>query len=419
LRPWGWAREGRANLRSLGYFNFRGNLKGLFTPPRINHYRALDGLRAISILWVIGFHCVFFVSNTNLDLAIALRNDPLLAWLKFGFRGVDIFFVISGFIISHILMKEHKASNNISLKSFYLRRALRLLPAYYVSLVLYGWLDPVPIHNVWANFLYVNNFLPIEQQFMGWAWSLAIEEQFYIVFPVALILLMRVDARYRLPALVAAVLVAVAIYSSLLATSTCPVPPPFESINSDLFLCYFNTLYDKFHTRFGSLLMGVVVAYLHHHTHAVRFLDARPLLRTLLLVLAFLVLVPALGIFETDGPGVFSTYFAFNYFYLFSLGIAYIILFTLTEGGKGSLVVKMLSSRVWYPFAQLSYSTYLVHPTLIMAAYLTVLKPTQISAPAALVVGIGLAVASFAAAGVLYLVVERPVMDARSRYVPG
>ena len=403
----------------MGYFNLRGNLKGLFTPPDINHYRALDGLRAISILWVIGFHCVFFVSITNLELAVALRNDPLLAWLRYGFRGVDIFFVISGFIISHILMKEYKARNSINLKGFYLRRAMRLLPAYYVSLVLYGWLDPVPIKNVWANLLYVNNFLPIEQQFMGWAWSLAIEEQFYIVFPVALILLMKVDARYRLPVLAAAILVAVGVYYRLLVTSMCPDPPPFESINAPVFLCYFNTLYDKFHTRCGALLMGVGVAYLYHYTHAVRFLDARSLWRRLLLVLAFLVLIPATGIFETQGRGVLSAYFALNYFYLFSLGIAYIILFTLTDGGKRSLVAKVLCSRVWYPFAQLSYSAYLVHPTLIMAVYFMVLEPTDISAPAALVVGIGLALASFIAAAVLYLLVERPVMDARSRYVAG
>jgi peptidoglycan/LPS O-acetylase OafA/YrhL len=101
---------------------------------------------------------------------------------------VDVFFVISGFIISHILMREHKATGRLDLKHFYLRRAIRLFPAYYVALGLYGVLDPLPLKNVWANLLYVNNFLPIEQQFMGWAWSLAIEEQFYIVFPIALLL---------------------------------------------------------------------------------------------------------------------------------------------------------------------------------------------------------------------------------------
>ena len=77
-------------------FNLKNNLDRLFTPPSRNHFATLDGLRAISILWVLGFHLIFFISTSSLDLALTLRNDPLFAWLKFGFRGVDIFFVISG-----------------------------------------------------------------------------------------------------------------------------------------------------------------------------------------------------------------------------------------------------------------------------------------------------------------------------------
>ena len=95
----------------MGYFTLRDNLDRLFIPPSRNHFATLDGLRAISILWVLGFHCVFFISTTNLDLALALRNDPLLAWLKFGFRGVDIFFVISGFLITMLRAPEVAATN--------------------------------------------------------------------------------------------------------------------------------------------------------------------------------------------------------------------------------------------------------------------------------------------------------------------
>jgi peptidoglycan/LPS O-acetylase OafA/YrhL len=401
----------------MGDFNPRDNLRRLFTPPDRHHLATLDGLRAVSILWVLAFHCVFFVSTVDLDLALTLRNHPLLAWQKFGFRGVDIFFVISGFIISHILMREHKAAGRIGLRNFYLRRAIRLFPAYYVSLGLYGLLDPLPLKNVWANLLYVNNFLPITEQFMGWAWSLAIEEQFYIVFPVALILLLRLDARYRVAALVAVTLAAVALYGGLLAASACQVPPPFEAIDAPVFLCYFDTLYDKFHTRFGALLMGVTVAYLYNYTRAVPWLDANPSWRRLLLALALLALVPFTGFVETDGRGVFSTYFALNYFYLFALGIAYIILFTLTDGGKRSVVARFLSSRVWFPIAQLSYSAYLVHPTVILTIYLYVLTPTQVDAATALAVGVGLAVLCFAVAALLYLFVERPAMNARERYV--
>jgi peptidoglycan/LPS O-acetylase OafA/YrhL len=160
-----------------------------------------------------------------------------------------------------------------------------------------------------------------------------------------------------------------------------------------------------------------MAAYLYNHTPAVKWLDAHAAWRRLLLAGAFLLLVPATGFVETQGRGVFSTYFAFNYFYLFALGIGYIILFTLTDSGRRSLVARVLASRVLFPVAQLSYSAYLVHPTVIIAVYLYVFPPTQIAAPMALVAGVALAIVCFSAAAALFLFVERPAMNARERYV--
>jgi peptidoglycan/LPS O-acetylase OafA/YrhL len=265
----------------------------------------------------------------------------------------------------------------------------------------------------------VNNFLPIEKQFMGWAWSLAIEEQFYIVFPVALILLLRLAPRYRLPVLVGATLAAGAVFVALLLASTCPVPPPFQELGPEAFLCYFDTLYDKFHTRVGALLVGVIVAYLFNYTSTVRLLDAHAGWRRLLLAIALLLLVPASGFVETSGRGVFSAYFAFNSLYLFALGIGYVVLFTLTEAGKRSIAGRVLSSRALYPLATLSYSAYLVHPTIIIALYTYVVTPTRIAPAAALIAGLAIALVCFGAAAVLYLVVERPAMNARSRFMTG
>lgn len=263
----------------------------------------------------------------------------------------------------------------------------------------------------------MNNFLPIEQHFMVWAWLLAIEEQFYIVSPRTFILLMKAGRRWRVPLLVAVTLAAVGVFVRLLLTSPCPAPPPFQEIDSGRFLCYFDTLYDKFHTTAGALLMGVTTAYLYNYTQTVSWLDAHRGWQRLLLVMALLVLVPAAGFFETGGRGVFSTYCAFDYQYVFAPGIAYIILFMLTEVGRRSLVARVLESWIWYPFAQLSYSVYLVHPTVIIAVYLVVLTPTTRMSPVQALPG--LALLCFAAAAVLYLAIERPARNARERYVKG
>src|SRR5947208_2452901 len=103
--------------------------------------------------------------------------------------GVDIFFVISGYLIASLLLKEHDRTGGIRLKKFYARRAFRVLPAYLIGLCLTALIlkERSNIGHAWANLLFINNFLPASWQAMGWSWSLAIEEQFYIVFPVALI----------------------------------------------------------------------------------------------------------------------------------------------------------------------------------------------------------------------------------------
>jgi len=88
---------------------------------------SLDGWRAVSILIVLGFHCTFASGFPS-----ALR--PVFHWLFDGSLGVRFFFVISGFLITWLLLCEHEQRGAINLRSFYIRRALRILPVYLVFL---------------------------------------------------------------------------------------------------------------------------------------------------------------------------------------------------------------------------------------------------------------------------------------------
>src|SRR4051812_31140019 len=136
---------------------------------------ALDGLRAVAITLVVSLH--------------AFR------WPNGGYLGVDLFFVLSGFLITTLLLEEHHATGRISLSRFYLRRARRLLPALFVMLAAYSaWslttqgVDPT--RYVLEGVLYCTNYFlayrgqlsPIEH-----LWSLAEEEQFYLLWPLLLI----------------------------------------------------------------------------------------------------------------------------------------------------------------------------------------------------------------------------------------
>ena len=160
-----------------GAFRVRNNLRTLFVREAQGHFDSLDGLRALSILWVIAFHLVAFLQYFDHGATLALRSRPEFMWTRLGYYGVDVFFVVSGFIIGHILMTERRETGGLDMGRFYGRRALRLLPAYYLAMLLWAAATHLNVRSAWANLLYVNNFLPMPDQFMTWTWSLAIEEQ--------------------------------------------------------------------------------------------------------------------------------------------------------------------------------------------------------------------------------------------------
>ena len=159
---------------------------------RLGYHPALDGIRAISILAVMLYHS---------------------GLIHGGFLGVDVFFTLSGFLITTLLIEEHAAAGRIALRDFYCRRALRLLPALVpvvivsgVAMIATAGPDRVVSMSLFvlAVIFYVANWAAIAglpQGMLGHAWSLSIEEQFYLVWPPVLALLLRrVRARWLLVA---------------------------------------------------------------------------------------------------------------------------------------------------------------------------------------------------------------------------
>jgi peptidoglycan/LPS O-acetylase OafA/YrhL len=158
-------------------------------PFRLSYRPAFDGMRGLAILLVILHH-------TNLKI------------FQGGFIGVDVFFVLSGFLITALLIQEYDKHGRISIKHFYIRRALRLLPALVVMLialnVYVSWQYPGQIGSTAtdslvtlfyaANWVYTTGHASL---YLTHTWSLAIEEQFYLLFPLLMLfLLRRVSRRY-------------------------------------------------------------------------------------------------------------------------------------------------------------------------------------------------------------------------------
>lgn len=145
-------------------------------------FGSLDGLRCLSILAVIWHH----TANTSFELPLAGR----------GHHGVTLFFAISGFLITTLLIREKERVGTISLKKFYIRRSLRIFPLYYAVLALYVALVFAMESGTEAGATFRDNLVPYLTYTSNWfvdlkgervifyfAWSLATEEQFYLLWP--------------------------------------------------------------------------------------------------------------------------------------------------------------------------------------------------------------------------------------------
>ena len=213
---------------------------------KMRYMPGLDGLRAIAVLGIIIYHL----------------NKK---WLTGGFLGVDTFFVISGFLITSLLLKEYEETGVINLKDFWLRRIKRLLPAVLALLIIVGLatliFQPDNIvkvkHDIIASIFYVSNWWYIAkdvnyfEQFsfmpLKHLWSLAIEEQFYLFFPAILITLLLTLKKKRNVAIIFWI---ISLISLLLMVI-------ISQLHINHSRVYFGT-----DTRLQTLLLGVLLAFI-------------------------------------------------------------------------------------------------------------------------------------------------------------
>jgi peptidoglycan/LPS O-acetylase OafA/YrhL len=160
------------------------------TARKFRHVAGLDGLRGIAVLLVVGLH-----------YGSLWKGREGAGWLPGGFVGVDVFFVLSGFLITSLLLSEKATAGKVNLKNFYARRGLRLLPALYVVLIAHAVFSigigdetlKSELKQVLSVVAYVSNFAQVYfdksmiHSGIGNTWSLAIEEQFYLVWPALLL----------------------------------------------------------------------------------------------------------------------------------------------------------------------------------------------------------------------------------------
>jgi peptidoglycan/LPS O-acetylase OafA/YrhL len=208
----------------------------------------LDALRGIAILMVLGRHAGMAVSDLN------ATNRFTFSTMRVGWAGVDLFFVLSGFLISGLLFADYQQWGRIHLKRFYIRRGFKIWPAFYALIGTGLLIDAVmPGHHFTTKGLLaeLTFFQDYFHSIWGITWSLAVEEHFYICLPLLLILMIR-----RSPARPFAALPAVfgVIAAFCLA---CRFAVGWSQDGTiDFWKCVFPT-----HLRIDGLMFGVLICY--------------------------------------------------------------------------------------------------------------------------------------------------------------
>lgn len=400
-------------------FSLRRNLRLLLVPPE-GHLRPLDGLRALSILWVVVFHAGWYIGrHVSPQSYVALLLSPWMLPVWRGDFGVDIFFVLSGFLIAGVLIDERTSTGGLRLGLFYARRLMRLWPALgvavFIEVLTIGHQTPM----VWANLLYVSNFIPILNAAMGWTWSLAIEEQFYLLCPWLVRGLATLRAGPGLAALAALALALCGVGAWVVVAGGFQAFDSEVVVNRD-FLRWahaYDHLYDKPWMRAGPLLAGVASAYVYRMPRAMDALASGRWLAYLGLAAAAAVAGVCMHwpIVVGAPRGVEVAYLA-GYRTAFGVSVAYVLLLSVSRHPAGVVLGRALSARALYPFSQLAYSAYLLNPvatTLVNDALAPLVWREE--APAFALFMPFDAAATFAAAAVVYVLVERPFMELRPK----
>ena len=419
--------------------NISKGLTSLFNRPAF-HNSAIDGVRAIAVLMVIIGHIFYFHNSEFLIGDEVFKNYATYWHLLRADLGVDLFFVISGFLIGSILFKEFKKTNNISFTSFYLRRFLRLMPVYLVAILCGIYLfDLSNSQNAWTNILYVNNFINISEQFMGWCWSLAIEEQFYILIPASLLLLL-FSKRKKINILLFFLLLSVVIrFITVYAYNLFPSELYWTLPGNEGWDLSFSILYDNLITRYGGLLVGVIAAYLYifYNAELKLFFKSKVSLRLFYLSIVIFWVVffridfiyfseltqYGLMIEERELNFIEKIYFATVVSItrdLFSVASIYIVFSALfLKTSISEKINNFLSSKFFYPIAQLSYSAYLMHEMFMLKLYPSysikiyeLLNENIIMA--LVVISLITIILTFLSSIILYVFIERPFMEFRN-----
>ncbi len=372
-----------------------------------NRYPALHGLRVLAIVSVIQYHVTWIFSG---EQSIALDQDFVDRSLTV-FFGMDLFFLLSGFLIGSILLRSLDVHGTQNIRRFYLRRVFRTFPSYYVVLTIIVLLTPLTTFqraHLPYEYFYLTNFMPLSrpQIVMFWGWSLSLEEQFYLTVPILFVVLHRLSTDRARIALLAGVW-SLGLVSRLVV---------YYGYGPWTDFTLYDAIYFRTYTRFDTIVMGILLAVveLRYGERIGRWLT-HPFHRALLALPAmaclWLLLRPAMfGSEHTPLVHVFAWGTVTSVMYFCAL--------LLVLHGEGPFH-RFLGAPIFRRLATLGYGVYLVHIPIIDHVVVPVahdLEDAEVSMwlvwPASLLV---VTLFSFVIAYAMHVVIEKPSLFVRQK----
>jgi peptidoglycan/LPS O-acetylase OafA/YrhL len=372
-----------------------------------DRYPSLHGLRVLAILSVVQFHVTWIFAA---EQSITIDRDFTVGSLTI-FFGMDLFFILSGFLIGSILLRSLDASGAQNLRRFYIRRASRTFPSYYLVLTFLALTTALTASqraHLWCEYVYATNFVSLLRTdiIMFWGWSLALEEQFYLTVPLLFFLLYRLKSdRARIGLLVALWLSALVIRLVIYVARA-----PWTD------LTLYEALYFRPHTRFDTLVCGIILAFVHRRygDFLTGWLKA-PFHRALLALpsLACLWLLLRPWMFGADNVQIV---------HVFAWGTVTSVMYfgwlVLLLHGDG-WIHRALSLPIFRRVATLGYGVYLIHIPLLDNVSVPMARALQARNVSMLVIWplslASLMLMSLALGYVLHVTVEKPSLRLRER----
>ncbi|XP_052816345.1 nose resistant to fluoxetine protein 6-like [Mya arenaria] len=417
----------------LAFSAYSNGVKILSTVQGAGSLGALNGIRFLSMAWVILGHTYFFASGFDANLGVFFYDElqkPSFSAVINASVSVDSFFTLSGVLVAYLTLRELKKVNGargLNWFMFYFHRFWRLTPPYMLVIMVGTVLLPYIVSGPfwiegefpfmsgcrkfwWTNLLYVNNYVHTDDTCLGWSWYLANDMQFYIISPLILLpLFYNVFAGaacgFVLIAASTAAIWVIDVNHEYSAQSALPFAPHAKDTN------FTKNLYFPSYARVGPYVLGLFAGYLLYKTNCK--LRIPKVMNFLGWFLSFSVICTVIySPYSDERNHILSLQESAAYLSLhrtgWGLAMVWIIVTCCT--GHGGWINQLLSWRGFIPLSRLTYCAYLIHPLVMVTFYSSRRQLTYFTQFELIYLFLGHMTMTYGLSFIVSLVFEAPMM---------